>query len=419
MFVSVPASQTVASSPMLAPLTSSKRIPSIDVLRGAIMALMALDHVRDFFTGPMVSPVDAAHTTLSLFLTRWITHYCAPGFFLLAGMGAYLSGARGATKTELSRFLLTRGLWLIILEFTVVSFAWTFSGSMVVSQVIFQLGLSMMVVAALVWIPNGMVAALSLLVIFGHNLLDGIRPEHFGHLAWAWRLAHVPGPLRQGPGVAIFYLYVAVPWFAVMALGYVLGTVMMLPAERRRRILFLIGLSASLVFIGLRGLGLYGNAQPGSGLIPSCDGTWVHYASFSRNLISFLNVEKYPPSLQYLLMTLGPELILLSWFDRFEFGSAVGRFGKKLAVFGRVPMFFYLIHLYLIHLSALLLGLILHQPVDWLLHGGIMRGPDPHYGCSLAACYMFWLTIVGLLYFPCAWFCRLKQCSGRWWLRYL
>src|SRR5690242_14940213 len=291
-----------------------QRLVSVDVLRGLVMVIMALDHTRDFLTHLRFSPEDMAHTYGALFFTRFITHYCAPVFAFLAGTGAFLSTRRGKSVQQLSRFFLTRGLWLILLEFTIVDFAWGFV-PWAHAGVIWILGLSMMAMALIVRLPLRWIAVLGLGMIATHNLLDSINPAGFGKFYWLWMLLHSPGPIPITPHFSLSVRYVLIPWVGVMAAGFAFGTVLLRP-DRRKWILT-IGVCATALFFALRGINLYGNGIAGLPFgYPRSAGPWSLQASLSLTLISFFNVLKYPPSLDYLLVTLGPSLIILGLLDR-------------------------------------------------------------------------------------------------------
>lgn len=386
----------------------------MDLLRGLVMVIMALDHVRDFFTYLRFPPEDMANTYGWLFFTRWITHLCAPAFFFLAGTGAYLMATRGKTPAEVSHFLWTRGLWLIFLEVTVVFWGWTFLFPLPgpAQLVIFTLGLSMVMLAALSRLPLQWLAVLSVLVIVGHNaLLDPIRAQDLGKFALPFMMLHEPGlyGIIPEPPIGVFVLYPLIPWFAVMSLGYVVGALLTRPAERRRRWLWTLGIGMTLAFVVLRATNLYGNSPAGWGF-NFADGPFVAQATLEKTIIAFFNTEKYPPSLQFLLMTLGPNLMLLAAFDRWQMRGALGWLAQKITVFGRVPLFYYVLHIYLIHLMALAVALLTGQPSGWLARGGFMLALPPEgYGYNLPFVYAMWLTAVVALYPACRWFADYKR----------
>jgi uncharacterized membrane protein len=362
------------------------------------MVLMALDHVREYFTKARFDPLDLTQTSAVLFATRWITHFCAPAFLLLAGTSAYLVSKK-RTRTELSRFLLTRGLWLVFLELTVVIFAWSFDLSYkggLDLAVIWAIGWSMIAMAALVYLPVSAVGAIGILMIFGHNALDGIKPEALGAWAPVWSVLHVQGPIPYG-----FVVYPLVPWIGVMAAGYALGTVYDLPDARRRRILSWLGLATIAGFLALRALNVYGDPQP-----------WSAQSSALFSVLSFMNLAKYPPSLLYLLATLGPALLALAWFEH-----ARGAAARFLVTIGRVPLFFYVIHIALAHLLAGLAALALGYGPEVLTNRPWVLSPG--WGFGLPVVYAMWAIVVLALYPACRWFAAIKQRRRHWWLSYL
>lgn len=370
----------------------SERIVSIDVLRGLVMALMALDHTRDYFSAGGFNPRDLSEP--ALFLTRWITHFCAPTFVFLAGLSAFLYGSKRTTG-ELSRFLVTRGLWLILIDLTLIRFGWRFDFNLLqaVAGIIFVIGASMIALAALIWLPRWAIAGVALLMIGGHNLFDGVRAQQFGDAYWVWHLLHQRGMLRLGDGVSLYVLYPLIPWIGVMAAGYVLGPAMQRTPEARQRLLFALGGAITLGFVLLRASNLYGDPAP-----------WTVQHGGLATVLSFLNCEKYPPSLLYLMMTLGPALILLASFEH-----ARGALAGVLSVFGQVPFFFYVTHIYLVHALALLAGFAM---------SGAVGGMAP-LGFGLPAIYLVWILVLVLLYPVCRCFAGLKQRRREWWWSYL
>jgi uncharacterized membrane protein len=376
------------------------------------MVIMALDHTRDFFTNVPFEPETLTRTWPALFCTRWITHFCAPMFFLLAGTGAFLYGQRH-TRGELSRFLWTRGLWLIALEFTVVGTAWSFQIPFGFFGVIWALGASMILMAAIVRLPMRWIAGLSAAMIVFHDLLDGVRPVQFGSLAWLWSILHKRGGVMLPFGAREFVLFPLVPLVAVMAAGYVLGPLYTMERARRKKLLMLLGAGMITLFFFLRLTNLYGN--PPAGLGGVSQGDFHLQPTLAKTVILFLDVEKYPPSLQFLLMTIGPSFLLLSWLDR----ERVPRGLTALWIFGRVPMFFYVLHLYLIHCLAIAVAALRGQSVGWLFHGAIFGETPAGYGYNLPFVYLVWITVVVLLYFPCRWFAEVKKRRREWWLSYL
>lgn len=359
------------------------------------MIVMALDHVRDYLSIVEFDATDLAHTTPALFLTRWVTHYCAPVFILLAGTSAYLSRAGGKPTAVLSRFLFTRGLWLVILELTVVRVGWTFDLDPrhgFVLQVIWAIGVSMMCLSALVFLPVAAVTTIGVVMITGHNLLDGVVAEQFGTWAWGWYVLHEIHPP---------VIYPLVPWVGVMAAGYGLGAAFDLAPAHRRRVLLSLGTGLTLGFVVLRAINRYGDPSP-----------WVAQSTLTYTALSFLNVTKYPPSLLYVLMTLGPAIALLPVLERWS-----GPLANAVLVFGRVPLFYYVLHLYVIHALAMALGAAMgFEPAAFLTI--FMRFP-PQFGVELPAVYAAWVAVVAVLYWPCRWFAGLKQRRNDVWLSYL
>jgi uncharacterized membrane protein len=396
-------------------LAFGDRIYSVDLLRGIIMVIMSLDHLREFLTYIPFTPENLSRTWPALFFTRWITHFCAPLFFFLAGTGAYLRRTRGRSGTELSRFLWTRGLWLVILEMTVMGFGWTFR-PWFFAGVIWALGICMILMAGLVRLPLKVIAVFGVGTIFLHNLLDGISPQSFGKLAPLWSFIHAPGFLPVAPSRGmLIVLYVLIPWVGVMAAGYGLGTLFALDARRRRASLVGIGVVAIILFAILRATNAYGN--PAQTPFPG-GGPFVVQHSTMMSLLAFLNVEKYPPSLQFLLMTLGPGILALGVFDRLN--AERNPVARAFVVFGRVPLFYYVIHVYTAHLIAIGVAIAFHQPYGNILKGGFMLGPpEPGYGHGLAFIYLVWGLMNVLLYFPCQWYAEYKRSHHQWWLSYL
>lgn len=378
------------------------RFDSLDLVRGAVMVLMALDHARDFFTAVRYDPLDLTQTSPALFLTRWITHFCAPVFVFLAGTGAYLGALRGKSKRELSWFLLSRGLWLVLLEVTIVRFGWTFDLNyhFVFVQVIWAIGWSMVVLSALVFLPTWAVTAFGVVMILVHNAFDGVKPEAFGRESWLWTILHVQAPLHPAPGYDFFVAYPLVPWLGVMAAGYGFGALYRLEAPRRVAILRSLGAGMILAFVLLRFSNLYGDPRG-----------WTPQKSPVYRLLSFLDCQKYPPSLLYLLMTLGPAILALSLLERPAKGL-----GRILVVYGRVPLFYYVLHIYLIHTMAGVYALS--------KYGSAAQNFNPlnlpaDFGFGLPGVYAVWIVAVVSLYPACAWFARLKSRRRDAWLSYL
>ena len=386
-----------------------QRLESIDVVRGVIMILMALDHTRDFFGVPGLNPVNLAQTTPALFFTRWITHICAPVFFLLMGTSAFLS-LRRRTPPELSRLLLTRGVWLIVLELTVVrclAFQFNVDYHVTMLVVLWALGWALIALAALVFLPPTVVAIIGAVMIVTHNLFDPITTASLGAFAPLWSILHVPGLLIARPGFVVFVAYPLIPWIGVTAVGYGLGQLYRGDAERRRKVLLRLGLALIVAFVLVRFANVYGDPAP-----------WRSQASAIMTLVSFFNVTKYPPSLSFLLMTLGPALIFLSLMER-----KTPRGLRPAVVFGRVPLFYFVLHLALIHVLAVIVCLVRFGEASGMFAsptlGQYPFTPPPGWGFSLPGVYLWWAIVVVLMYPACVWFAGLKARRDDWWLSYL
>jgi uncharacterized membrane protein len=402
---------TLPPAPAAAPTTT--RIAAIDVIRGAVMVLMALDHVRVY------SGLPAGGPTPGIFFTRWVTHFCAPAFIFLAGTSAFFYGRR---RPDLTRFLVTRGAWLILLELTVVRVAWTFNlefGRYEMAGVLWAIGWSMILLALLSRLPVPAIAAIGLAIVAGHNLLDGLMPSLVPSLtndlgSALWKILYVgfyAGPIQLGAdGPSLTVLYSLIPWVGVMATGYAFGTVLALEPARRDRLCRAIGFGAIALFLLLRGFDLYGDPRPWRAAS-------APEAPRMPALLAFLNTTKYPASLDFLLMTLGPTIALIPLLER-----ARGALARWMIVFGRVPFFFYVLHIPLIHVVALGVSLVRQgRVVPWLFADHPMGNPPPPdgYTWSLGLLYAVWFAVVVALYFPCRWFAEVKARRKDWWLGYL
>lgn len=390
--------------PRTAPLPR-ERLDSIDLLRGLVMVVMALDHVRDYFSESRFDPLDLSRTTIPLAFTRWITHFCAPVFVFLAGTGAYLSLQRGKSRSAVSRFLLTRGLWLIFLELTVVRLAWefNFNYSFAFVQVIWAIGWSMVALSALVFLPSRAVGAIGAVMIFTHNLFDGVDPGSLGFFGWPWQVLHAGGPIAYAPGHVLLIVYPLIPWVGVMAAGFAFGELLTLEGARRRKVLLSLGGGLMLLFVLLRGFNLYGDPLP-----------WSVQRSAAMSVISFLSCLKYPPSLLYLAMTLGPAIALLVLLEKWK-----GRGAGFFLVFGRVPMFYYILHIYLIHLLALGTAALMVLNVGFIFSAPFFSTPAAGWGFGLPAVYGFWALTILILFPLCRWFAAVKKRRKDPWLSYL
>ncbi|RPH37082.1 DUF1624 domain-containing protein [bacterium] len=381
------------------------RLDSIDLLRGLAMVVMALDHVRDFFINVRFDPLDLSQTTPYLFLTRWITHHCAPAFVFLAGTGAFLYLMRGRTRGDLARFLLSRGLWLVFLELTVVRFAWLFNldYSFAFVQVIWVIGWSMVALSGLIFLPRLGLALVSLGMIALHNLTDTVEPASFGPFAWLWQILHVQSPITWGTENVLFVIYPLIPWIGVMGAGYLFGSIVLQEEGVRRRKMYTIGFTLIAGFIFLRAVNIYGDPHP-----------WAVQDSLLTTFLSFLDTHKYPPSLLYLMMTLGPAIAILPFLERWE-----GKAANFITVFGRVPLFYYVFHLYLIHVLALIAARHQLGTFRFLTSNIPFENFPANYGFSLGTVYLVWIAVIFLLYLPCRWFARVKRKSNNPLLSYL
>lgn len=391
------------------------RVTSIDALRGAVMVVMALDHVRDFIhRGAMTgSPTDLAQTSFVLFMTRWVTHICAPTFVFAAGLGAWLWWQQhGGSRPALARFLVTRGLWLILLEVTVMRLAYNFTWSTaypLLLIVLWVLGASMVVLAATVWMPARVLATVALATIALHNLLDPVRAGQFGSAAGVWNVLHQVGAFPIG-GVLVIVAYPLIPWAAVMALGLASGPIFGQPAAERQRLLMRAGLAAVIGFVALRATNQYGDPAP-----------WSVQPSGLFTALSFLNTTKYPPSLSFLLMTLGPAWLALAWLDRRGLPAS-----HPLVVFGRAPLFYFVAHFFLAHAVAAALSLARYGSAAWAFifnpvpsMGGPRQIYPPDFGYDLWVAYLVWILIVLALYPACRAVARWKAENRTWWVSYL
>jgi uncharacterized membrane protein len=405
-------SDSVAAAPLAA---ATPRIASIDLIRGAVMVLMAIDHVRVY------SGLPAGGPTPGIFFTRWITHFCAPAFVFLAGTSAFLYGRKHA---DLSRFLVIRGAWLVFLELTVLRVAWTFNFDFAhyeMAGVIWAIGWCMILLAVLVKLPTAVVGIVGLVIIAGHNLMDPhlgavIQSLGDGPRSALWKILYVgffAGPIRFGAdGPNLIVLYSIIPWIGVMAAGYGFGSVVTLEPARRNRLCLAIGLGATALFLMLRGFNLYGDPRPWNATAQGANGPPPMPA-----LLSFLNTNKYPASLLFLLMTLGPTIALIPLLEK-----ARGGLARWISVFGQVPFFFYVLHIPLIHALALVVSQIRLGTVSpWLFTNHPMGNPDAPdgYTWGLGLLYVVWAVAVVMLYFACRWYADFKARRADPWLRYL
>lgn len=386
---------------------TKNRIESLDLLKGLVIVIMAIDHVRDYFhySSYFFDPTEPALTTIPIFFTRFITNFCAPAFSFLAGVSAFIVGRR-KTQAALSGFLLKRGLWLIFVELVIINFGWCFDITFrtVGFQVIWVLGISMIFLAALIHLPKKGIFIFSCLLIFGHNLLDNI---HFDN-SILWIFLHERKPFLTTPDHVFRVSYSIIPWIAVMSLGYCFGSFYdkNYDPAKRKKLFNIIGTTAIIFFVILRTINLYGNLLP-----------WKDYGNVKQTIFSFFNLTKYPPSLSFLLITLGAALLFLANTEKLK-GSVVNFF----CVFGRVPFFFYIIHIYLIHFLALIAAQLTGFGWQKMILPALpfrveaLKG----FGFNLAVVYLIWILVIVLLYPVCKKFDRYKlHNKDKWWLSYL
>ena len=392
-------------------VTEKQRINSIDIMRGLVMVIMALDHARDFFYvgGYANDPTNLTATTPALFFTRWITHYCAPTFVFLAGTSIFLN-LQKKTKKEMSVFLLSRGLWLIVLELVVVRFAivFNFYYDVIFFQVIWVIGASMVCMAGLIHLNYKTILTIGLLIVFGHNITDAFRLQQGDSLFGLWTVLRQSGFVPLTETNALFVIYPLLPWLGIMILGFGLGKLYTgeYTREERSKILLILGFSAIALFVILRFINVYGDPAP-----------WSVQKNGVFTLLSFINTTKYPISLLYALMTLGPVLIILALMEGVNLSIL-----KPFQVFGRVPMFYYVLHFSLIHLISLLLfmnktGKSLNE-IDFHFSQSF-GGITTEGGYSLGITYLLWLAVVIFLYPLCVWYNRYKSTHRDWWLSYI
>jgi len=391
-----------------APGVLNRRIAAVDVVRGLIMIIMALDHTRDYFSNATVSPTDPLHSYPILFFTRWITHLCAPGFVALAGTSVYLQRQRGRTRGEMGKKLVLRGLWLLFVEVAIVNFGIFFTYHFHFFQVIYAIGGSMIVLAGLQYVPTRWVAVYGFAVVLLHDVLHRIQPESLGHGAVAWEFLVSTGFFFHGDRPWLFVMYPLLPWSGVMALGYCFGAVVSLPAARRRAWPVRLGVGALVVFAALRATNWYGDSSP-----------FKHLATKTQTAMSFFNVTKYPPSLQYCCVTLGVLLLVFAAADWALERRWIPRALGVVEIYGRVPFFYYVLHFYLLHVLALGTLMVVMHTVH--VHPGLpfFSEAPAQATFSLPVVYGIWIAVVAALYLPCRWFAGVKARRRDWWLSYV
>lgn len=384
-----------------------KRISSVDLLRGAVMIIMALDHTRDFFhyDAQLNNPLNMNSTTGVLFFTRWITHFCAPLFVFLSGVSAYLQSAR-KSKKELSIFLITRGLWLILMELTIVNVVLTFDIHTLALETIWAIGISMVILGLVIWLPFEIILVLGLVIVLGHNSLDFYERKQNGQFGIPYNLLHRLGFHPLGGDFRLLILYPFLSWSGLMMLGYCLGKV--LRNENRsycKKFLVITGLSTIVLFIVLRFINVYGDPSQ-----------WSKQSTGFRTFLSFINSSKYPPSLFFMAMTIGPSLLLLAWWDNIQ-----NAFTKFISVYGRVPFFYFVVHLFVLHFITMIFYFYRgHTFAETMNDPVITKFVKPGEGFSLTIVYMIWLAVVIALYPLCKWYDRYKTAhKEKKWLSYL
>jgi len=405
---------TPAGFPVLEPTIQKRatyRIDSIDLLRGLIMIIMALDHTRDFFHKDAWTddPLNMATTTPILFFTRWITHFCAPVFVFLAGTSAWFQSLR-KSKKELSLFLIKRGFWLILIEITLVNFSFSFDIHFGITalQTIWAIGISMVVLGLVIWLPFAAILGIGLLIVLGHNALDFYEAKRQGFPVW-YSLLHKQGRYPLGDHHNLGVMYPFLSWAGLMMMGYCFGKLFTIySGAQRKKILTWLGLGIIAFFIVLRAINIYGNPEK-----------WAEQKNGLFTFFSFIDTHKYPPSLLYMCMTIGPAILFLAWA-----GSVKSKLANVITVYGRVPFFYYILHFYLIHTVSAILSFTRGHSFSDGVHdsggGGFL--PNfiyPNEGYSLLFVYVIWILIVAALYPLCKWFSEYKKTHSQWWLSYL
>lgn len=403
-------SRTAPPPTLQLPLRTGYRIDSIDLLRGLVMIIMALDHTRDFLHKDAWTddPLNLATTTPVLFFTRWITHFCAPVFVFLSGTSAWFQSLR-KNKKELSAFLIKRGLWLILLEITIVNFAFSFDihFGLVALQTIWSIGISMVILGFLIWLPFRAIAVIGFLIVLGHNSLDFYEAGHKQGFGFLYDLLHHQDVYRLWDNHYLLTMYPFLSWAGLMMLGYCFGKLFtQYQGRERRKVLTWLGICIIIFFIVLRAINIYGNPEH-----------WSTQKNILYTFLSFINTHKYPPSLLYMCMTIGPAILFLACF-----ADAKSRLSKFIIVYGRVPFFFYVIHFFLLHLIAMASFLARGHSFAEGLNISAFMVPKfiiPGEGSSLGVVYLIWIAVVIALYPVCKWFSDYKQTHKNWWLSYL
>lgn len=391
-------------------LTGGNRIDSIDLLRGLVMIIMALDHTRDYFhiSAWTQDPLNLATTTPALFLTRWITHFCAPIFTFLAGTSIWFQ-SKNKNRKELSSFLIKRGIWLVIVEIVIFNFAFSFDPSytIVALQTIWSIGVSMIFLGLLIWLPFTWILGIGLLILLGHNSLDFYEASHKGDFSVVYSMIHRPGFFSLGKDHGLFVFYPVLPWLGVMILGYCFGRLFTAyTGAERQKILMRLGFGVILLFIAIRAINVYGDPK-----------FWSVQDNALHSIFSFIDTQKYPPSLLYSAMTIGPGILFLSFFEKTK-----NTLTNIIVVFGRVPFLYYVLHFFLIHALCMLFFLLRGHRFSEGIHEGPNMLPNfivANEGYSLGFVYIIWICVVIMLYPICRWFSEYKKTHRKWWLSYL
>ena len=391
-------------------LQKRNRVQSIDLLRGLVMIVMALDHCRDYFhigVGLDQDPLDLSTTTPFLFFTRWITNFCAPVFVFLSGTGIFLYGSKGKTKKEVALFLFTRGLWLIAVEIFIILPLWNFYFSLMYLQVIWAIGISMVILSVLQFLPYKILLLTGLAIVFGHNLLDPVTAgNQFSFKSLIWSLVHQQNSFIVNKNFMIAIQYPFLPWLGLMIVGYCTGKLYLTEVSSgyRRKILRMAGTLSIIGFIIIRWTNVYGDMH-----------TWSVQKNPVYTLLDFIKVTKYPPSLLFMLITIGPALIFLSYAENIKNSVT-----EKIVVFGKTPFFYYILHVIVIHSLSWLTFFVTGHGWKDLDFDHFRDGSLPYgAGYPLWTVYAAWIAVIIILYFPCRWYSKYKETHKHWWLSYI
>jgi uncharacterized membrane protein len=377
------------------------RIKSIDFLRGIVMILMPLDHIRDFMSNSLYSPTNISHTTVGLFFTRYLANYCAPIFIFLAGTSMYLWHQKIQSTKKVSAFLFSRGLFLILLELTIIRTVWAFNFDLnfELCQIFWAIGFSMIFLSVIIYLPYFWIFSIGIIIVAGHNLLDYVHLNTTGPFTWLFQVLHGPAETQIHFFKKLTFQIEdpLLPWIGVMSLGYIFGKLYTFEWKKRRNYLWLIGLISITCFVILRLMNNYGNHLP-----------WSVQKNGLFTFMSFINCEKYPPSLAFLLMYLGIAILSLILLEKIT-----GKIADFFITFGKVPLAYYVVHVFYVHLIAVILALITYGQASWLfgnhcLIGGITDKFPQGYGYGLPIIYLIWFFVVITLYPFCKWYGNFK-----------